>query len=350
MIEKNEMPQDSLVSVIIPAYNAEAVISRSLDSVLKQKHKDIEIIIVDDGSEDDTSKICAEYTNRYSNIKYISQENAGVSIARNTGIYASSGRYITFLDADDELMPDFVSFSLNLMRETGSDVVCTNAFYVDADRVIKKMAPIDPRSALLMRKKEKEELICQLYSTHSCFPYYGDYLRASWGKMYSAALLKEKNIRFPSKVPIGEDAIFVLQAFFYARRIIIRNEYLYKYYRSNQSVTGKADDHFYEKRVIEYHALKSTLNKINYDFDNIDVVFWHRANFENVSNALKSNKTVLETIDLIRDFLMKPYSKKYLAIPLQGKKDIARALLINTHQYRLLAIIEYFSKKDKFRN
>jgi len=99
------MPPE-LVSVIIPAYNPGAMLRRSLDSVLAQTWRDFELIVVDDGSTDDTAAICAEYTER---IRYIRQPNRGVSTARNHGLRLAQGVYVAFLDADDAWKPEFLS-------------------------------------------------------------------------------------------------------------------------------------------------------------------------------------------------------------------------------------------------
>lgn len=93
-----------LISVIIPAYNADRFIKESIESVLSQSFKDFELIIVDDGSKDDTKEIIDEFIH-LTNIKYIYQENTGVSAARNTGAQLAKGEYLVFLDADDILMP-----------------------------------------------------------------------------------------------------------------------------------------------------------------------------------------------------------------------------------------------------
>lgn len=341
------MSEQPLVSIILPVYNGESTLMRAVQSVFAQDYPFIELIVVDDGSSDDTGKICANLANLNSNIKVITVENGGVSRARNIGMDAASGRYITFLDVDDELMPDFVSAGLKTLVETRADIVCTNAYYVDNGSMVTKMRPFNPHRAIVTSGRGKDQLIQQLYYSDAV-PFYGDFLRAPWGKIYSAELLMGSHIQFPCEVAVGEDAIFLLRAFYYANRIAIDGEYRYKYYRSSQSVTGRADQHFYERRVTEYRALKFALDDIHYSIKNIDAIYWHRANFENIGNAVKSSKSTLRKIKLIRDFYKEKYPKQYLAIPLSGKKDVARAYLMRSHQYLLMAIMDYYSKKRLF--
>ena len=105
-----------LISVVIPAFNVENCISRSIESVLRQKFSDIELIIVDDGSSDDTGFICDKFKTIDSRIKVIHQKNSGVSEARNTGIINSTGDYLFFLDADDWLSLDYFISVYHLLK------------------------------------------------------------------------------------------------------------------------------------------------------------------------------------------------------------------------------------------
>lgn len=102
---KNE---DILVSVIVPAYNAGKYLGFCLDTVIAQTHKNLEIIVVDDGSTDNTGKICDEYANKDSRIKVIHQENHGVAFTRNVGLDKATGEYIAFIDSDDYVKSNYI--------------------------------------------------------------------------------------------------------------------------------------------------------------------------------------------------------------------------------------------------
>jgi glycosyltransferase involved in cell wall biosynthesis len=112
----------SLVSVIIPAYNAGRYIGETIESVLSQSYPELEIIVVDDGSTDDTGKIVSSFVEKESKVKLIRQENSGVAAARNTGIRHSQGEFIAPLDADDIWYSDKISCQVRLMRKNGPDV------------------------------------------------------------------------------------------------------------------------------------------------------------------------------------------------------------------------------------
>lgn len=112
-----------LVSVIIPIYNVEKYLRECINSVINQTYKNIEIILVNDGSPDNSDLICQEYVQKYDFIKYVSQKNQGVSAARNTGIKHAHGAYIYFLDSDDYIDNEFIETSVHIAETNNSDIV-----------------------------------------------------------------------------------------------------------------------------------------------------------------------------------------------------------------------------------
>jgi len=115
-----------MVSVIIPVYNVQDYLARCIDSVLAQTYKDLEIILVDDGSHDTSGDICDEYDLKYRHLRVIHKENGGLSDARNTALDVAQGEYVTFIDADDYVHPCFVETLLNTITSTGAQIAaCT---------------------------------------------------------------------------------------------------------------------------------------------------------------------------------------------------------------------------------
>ena len=121
-----------LISIIIPVYNAESYIRRCLESVLSQTYKEIQVILVNDGSTDDTLSILEEYSRSDSRIQLINKDNSGVSKTRNIGIDISDGEYIGFVDADDYLEPEMYEKLYNAIKKTAADVACCG-YYQDFD-------------------------------------------------------------------------------------------------------------------------------------------------------------------------------------------------------------------------
>ena len=114
--------KEELISVIIPVYNVEKYIRYCLDSVINQTYKNLEIIIVDDGTKDSSGEIAEEYAVKDSRIKVIHKENGGLSDARNVGLDAATGKYIAFLDSDDVITLDFYEYLYNIIKEKDYDI------------------------------------------------------------------------------------------------------------------------------------------------------------------------------------------------------------------------------------
>ncbi len=137
------------ISVVIPAYNAGAYIARAIDSVLAQSRVADEIIVVDDGSTDNTADIVAQYESK---VKYIYQDNAGASVARNTGIEAATGEWIAFLDADDEWLPEKLAIQLELLERNPGLMWVTGNYILCACRTSQQRAHIAPEKAASLAK------------------------------------------------------------------------------------------------------------------------------------------------------------------------------------------------------
>lgn len=128
--------KEPLVTVIVPVYNVEKYLYECVDSILSQSYRNLEIILVDDGSTDSSRTICDEYNNKDSRIKVIHKKNGGLSDARNAGLEAASGEYIAFTDSDDYLSPFFIEIMEKVLREGNCDVVTLNGgtdFWDDED-------------------------------------------------------------------------------------------------------------------------------------------------------------------------------------------------------------------------
>ena len=124
------MEQNPLISVIVPVYNVEAWLPRCGDSILSQTYENLEILLVDDGSTDDSGLICEEYAKKDTRIRVIHKENGGLSSARNSGLDAASGEYIGFVDSDDWIEPEMYAEMLSLMLKSDAQIVCAGRYDV----------------------------------------------------------------------------------------------------------------------------------------------------------------------------------------------------------------------------
>lgn len=213
------MSSNALVSVIIPAYNAERFIGRSLDSVIKQTYPAVEIIIIDDGSSDNTASVCRGYMDRHEHIRYIRKQNGGVSSARNEGIKAASGYYICFLDSDDTYEPDFISILVNKITQDNRDF-----------------------AYCLFRKIHFDNHTTQSVCYDNTDTVITDFLNFDYFDICCLMLKKEfldkNNIIFDSSMVVGEDVLFILKCLNKGSFSYIK-EYLYNYIYHSESLMNK---------------------------------------------------------------------------------------------------------------
>jgi glycosyltransferase involved in cell wall biosynthesis len=198
-----------LVSIIIPIYNAEEYMCRCLDSCSAQVYRNIEVLMVNDGSTDNSEKICQKYSQADKRFITISQENKGVSEARNNGIMHTKGKYITFADCDDWLAPDAVSEYMERALEDKTDFVIAGF-----QRVIKDIAiPMgDIKEDLLITREHFAECMADAPADF----YYG----VVWNKLYRSEIIKSHHIFFSPRLKWCEDFLFNLEYLQY-----ITNEY-----------------------------------------------------------------------------------------------------------------------------
>jgi glycosyltransferase involved in cell wall biosynthesis len=165
------MNRKPLVSVIIPVYNTEKYIRQCVDSVINQTYKNLEIILVDDGSTDNSTQICDCYAARDERVSVIHKENGGVASARNAGIKRINGDYFTFVDSDDYLLSAFTEKLLSVLLNSGSDIACCNFVYDKNSKTITSykqnciLSGEETVNDYLYRKKEIGSCCGKLYRT-----------------------------------------------------------------------------------------------------------------------------------------------------------------------------------------
>ena len=204
-----------MYSIIIPVYNSEKYLFRCIDSVLNQTRSDFELILIDDGSKDQSADICKEYAKKDGRVKYIRQENAGVSAARNKGIAIASGDYIGFVDSDDEICPDMYETLLNGAEKSGADIVICDAVTVYSNGTTEEdtLPNLSPDKLIKRKEIQPEQL---LYMAG-----------AAWRCIYKKTLFEDKNIRFPVGIKLSEDRIFNILAMGNAEGIYYKKTALY---------------------------------------------------------------------------------------------------------------------------
>ncbi|MBR1540013.1 MAG: glycosyltransferase [Clostridia bacterium] len=128
--------EEELISIIVPVYKVEKYLDKCINSIVSQTYKNLEVILVDDGSPDSCGKMCDEWTQKDTRIKVIHKENGGLSDARNFGLDCAKGKYIQFVDSDDYIEKDMIEFLYKNLKENNADIsICSN-YMVDEENVI----------------------------------------------------------------------------------------------------------------------------------------------------------------------------------------------------------------------
>lgn len=210
------MKINSLVSVIIPAYNVGRYIEGCVRSVMDQTYSNIEILVVDDGSPDDVPEIIDRLAMQDKRVVPIHQQNAGVSTARNAGIKASKGEYLVFVDGDDYIAPDFVEYMLKLVEETGGELCLSlNFFTKDKEKQVENetVEVLDPVTATALLLSPR-------------------IIVGSVNKIYKKSVLKENDLKFQTHLFYGEGLYFYTAFAQLCTKIGVGNRKVY-YYRLN---------------------------------------------------------------------------------------------------------------------
>ena len=232
-----------MISVIVPIYNVEKYLARCVDSIVNQTYKNLEIILVDDGSPDRCPQMCDDYAEKDSRIKVVHKNNGGLSDARNAGMAVATGEYISFIDSDDYVSDDFFECLLDVMNKENSDIAeCSVVkFYEDNrfdefsdDLSVKTYDTQDAMSALIAENPFHQHV---------------------WNKLYKTELVKD----IPYAVgKLNEDEFWTYQVFGRANKVSKLNKTMYYYFQRNSSIMGVG----YNIRRLD--ALEGKVNRQKY--------------------------------------------------------------------------------------
>ncbi len=238
------MSKEKLISVIIPVYGVENYIRQCLDSVLKQSYKNLEIIVINDGTRDRSAEIAKEYAQKDNRIKVYDYENGGVSAARNRGLELARGDYISFVDGDDWLHPDFYKKLSDALETNHADIA--KCSIIETDAVTEKI--------IGFQKLKVKEADFDLY-----FGTGGMLWSVVWNALYKREIVRA--IRFPAGIQSCEDEYASVMYIFKAKTVVELKDALY-YYRYNASGLSKGTEKDTFDPLIAFSRLKKDLLKL----------------------------------------------------------------------------------------
>ena len=218
------------ISVIIPVYNSEKTLRRCLDSLVMQMRDQDELIIVNDGSQDNSEEICLEYQNNYKKVKYIAKENGGVSTARNTGLSAASEDYICFVDSDDYVSENYFT---TLSEQPDVDFLFFSAQFEQNAVTEGKIVP-----GALADVKTYSDFVKEFIRMRNGSP---------WNKRFRKEIIVRNRIQFPTDLNIGEDYVFCIRFLMAAKSAAAVDTVLYHVDESD----GNSLSRKYNRNVVE---------------------------------------------------------------------------------------------------
>lgn len=237
MIDKSK----PLVSVIIPVYNVEKYLADCIDSVICQNYENLEIIIVDDGTPDKSGEIADSYIAKDERIRVIHQKNSGVASARNHGFDVSTGEFIIYIDSDDWISKDHVSYLMSLHEKTGSDMCMSTGFFIQ-----KHDSQVEKEKVDILSPAEAAALLLSPGT-----------VIGSYNKLYKKSYLLENNIRQNETLFSGEGLNYTVIAAQHANSVAVGNRKVY-YYRRNvsESATTKFNIKMFTNNELSLDILK----------------------------------------------------------------------------------------------
>lgn len=237
----------NLISIIVPVFNGQNYLHRCLESLINQSYQNIEIILVDDGSTDNSGKICDQYAISDKRIRAIHQKNRGPGAARNNGIKHSKGEFLFFVDVDDFIEKDALFSLIGKNNQHELDLIV-------GDFRIKTNELITPETKYLFSNSKalkKQEIV----------NYVKDYLRKptgyslfiyAWGKLFKSSILKRNNIYFDEELPIFEDILFNYKYLQFVRSVYYVRKHIYTFITFNnpESSSSKIYDYYSDYRLV----------------------------------------------------------------------------------------------------
>ena len=225
-----------IVSVIVPVYNVEKYLKDCVDSLLHQSYRDLEIILVDDGSQDSSGEICDEYLNKDHRIKVIHKKNCGLGFARNSGLEIANGKYVVFIDSDDTTDNDLIASLLKPVLDDGADTCISGFKKISESGDLEFIEKYD--SAVYEKKEIYPGLFARMLG--SSVNKHDAIRMSACSVLYSMDIIRKNNIRFPSERKlISEDLIWNSDYFKYAQRAAVIDSTGYNYRTTSGSLTQK---------------------------------------------------------------------------------------------------------------
>ena len=320
------------VSVIVPVYNTEKYVKKCIDSILAQTYKNFELILVNDGSTDESGSICDTYSHYDKRVIYYSQENSGASVARNKGIDFATGQYIAFVDSDDRIRKEYLQNLVFYSLKYDADLTACEFTNFFSDSKKKDLRNSFDKNFVLRGGKIKSFLSEKIFDNGS-----RQRLTNPVCKLYRTDIIKINNIRFSEGIREYEDALFLLQYYQFVSAFVYLHRSLYKREWRIGSLVNSYNPDVIDDMCLTVNKFIEIKNRYSISLKNEDVFIYDI--IKNIINKYlfhKNNKeSFKEKYRKLYGFInSSPLKEKWESLYLRklcGKKDRVKLLLIKSH-------------------
>lgn len=311
-----------MVSIIIPVYNTEKYIERCLLSVVCQTYADFECLCIDDGSTDQSGIMIQGFAAKDSRFRYLYQQNAGPSAARNRGLEEAKGEYILFVDSDDTIEPDYLEKLVEGLVKSGADICCCGYTYLDGERIYKQ------NDYPKISNPTRDEFLKLLFSGTG---------GTVCSKLFRAELIRENQIKFDKRFLLCEDQLFALEFYFASSRYTSIESYGYNY---NKGVAGLSTQAAFERWYQQLELLDLMEMKMRSAMVEQSIVEeCTEMKFKNIILALVRN-AVLQGKNAVKELLNSPkIATRLKTLRIRGKSDIKWILPVKLKLYSVISLV-----------
>ena len=317
-MDKHNEAAVPVFSVVVPVYNAEKYLNKTLQSIQDQTFSDFELILVNDGSQDQSLAVCKKFAAMDTRITVLSNDvNCGAATARNRGIVVARGRYLCFVDADDYIEPDFLRHFYDAVQADDYDFVKCGVYeeYYDADdnSLFSKPCVLPDQSF-----REMNSIINQIIDME-LIPLFG----YNWNSCYRMAVIKENQLRFDSTLKVHEDFVFNMAYLPFIRRMRCLNYCSFHYIkREGNSLSLQNENYNFDIHLLKVRSFLSLLKKYqNETQENLDKVYWMFTRFTFSSLVAGTSMEAVRSEKIYADY------RKHCFSPIGLKKKLLIGIL-----------------------
>ena len=329
------------VSIVVPIYNGEKYIGNCVKNLKEQTYDNLEFVLVDDGSKDNSPQLCDEVAAGDDRFVVVHQKNGGLSAARNAGTAVATGDYVVYVDVDDDITKDLVSDNIKIALESDADVVMFSFWYHNVDSGVRKAngysGDFEGSGEEFFHKVLREAIKYEIFN-------------APWNKLYKMDFLRDNHLEFLPEFPIYEDIIFASRMLQYAEKIAVNSKRYYVYYvRSSGSLITKYVDgyfdsvtKFYDNALTYCSKYKDNEDQIR-DFSELYVKLVS-TNLKQIS--CKEDMPVEKKRELIRNICDNPQIRSALKVAkLEPRRRFAKFFVLTRNSFAIYHMYRFLGRR-----